>query len=119
MHTATGTPLRVVVAGGGPAALEGALELQALAGDRVHITLVAPEAWFVYRPLAVAEPFGLGHATRFSLPALATERGFAHVRDAVATVDTAHRRLVTTGGEQIDYDALLIAVGARTADALP
>src|SRR6188472_1613599 len=51
--------LDVVIAGGGVAGLEA---LQALAADRVRLTLIAPDAEFSYRPLAVAEPFALGHA---------------------------------------------------------
>ena len=112
-------PFHAVIAGGGPAALEGALKLQLLAGDRVRITLVAPEPAFPYRPLSVAEPFGLAPVVRFSLPRLAAERGFAYVQDALASVDVAARQLRTTGGETIAYDALLVAIGARAEVALP
>jgi sulfide:quinone oxidoreductase len=108
-----------VIAGGGPAALEGALKLQLIAGDLAQITLLAPDPAFRYRPLAVAEPFGLAPAVRFSLPRLAAERGFAYVQDAIASVDVAARRLQTTADETIAYDALLVAVGARADEALP
>jgi sulfide:quinone oxidoreductase len=112
-------PLHVLIAGGGPAALEGALALRGLAGDRVRITLLAPEGELAYRPLAVAEPFGLGAVARFSLARLAADRGFAHVRDAVAAVDVDRRRVRTASGDTIDFDALLVAVGARAEEALP
>jgi sulfide:quinone oxidoreductase len=112
-------PLAVLVVGAGPAALEGALALQRLAHDRVEITLVAPEPSFVYRPLAVAEPFGLGQAVRFSLEGLARERGFRLVTDAVAAVDTGRRQIALAGGDTLDYDALLLAVGAEPREALP
>jgi sulfide:quinone oxidoreductase len=112
-------PFHVLVAGGGPAAIEGALTLQLLAEDRVRITLLAPDAEFRYRPLAVAEPFALGRVARFSLPRLAAERGFSYVHDALSTVDVPARRVHTAGGETIDYDALLIAVGAHPEEALP
>jgi sulfide:quinone oxidoreductase len=112
-------PHNVIVAGGGPAALEGALALQRLAEERVRITLLAPDTAFPYRPLSVAEPFGLAPVVRFSLPRLAAERGFAYVQDALAGVDVRARRLRTAGGETVDYDALLVAVGARREEALP
>jgi sulfide:quinone oxidoreductase len=112
-------PLRVLIAGGGPAALEGALKLQLLAEERVRITLLAPDSRFTYRPLSVAEPFGLGSTVRFSLPRLAEERGFTHVRDALERVDAAARTVHTAGGATLAYDALLVAVGARGEPALP
>src|SRR4051794_7258433 len=51
---------RVLVVGGGVAALELVLALRKLAGDDVAMQVVTPEREFVYRPLAVAEPFGFG-----------------------------------------------------------
>ena len=50
---------RVLVAGAGVAGLETALALRALAADAASVELVAPEREFVYRPLAVAEPYRL------------------------------------------------------------
>jgi sulfide:quinone oxidoreductase len=50
-------PLQVLVAGGGVAGLEALLALRDLAGERVELTLLSPEAEFVYRPMAVAEPW--------------------------------------------------------------
>ena len=40
------TPSHVVIAGGGVAALETLMALRDLAGDRVAITLIAPETTF-------------------------------------------------------------------------
>src|SRR5215212_4595510 len=51
---------RILIVGGGVAALETLLALRDLAEDRVALTLVAPEAAFTYRPMRVAEPFALG-----------------------------------------------------------
>lgn len=107
----------VVIAGGGVAALEALIALHDLAPDRHQVTLLAPEADFVYRPMSVAEPFCLGHAEHHSLTAIAADLGAALVRDSLAEVD-ADARTVTTGtGETIAYDSLLIAVGARPEPA--
>ena len=51
---------KVLIAGGGVAALEAALALRDLAADRVDVELLAPEPHFWYRPLSVAAPFELG-----------------------------------------------------------
>ena len=53
-----GNGTRVVIVGGGVAGLEALLALDDLGGDRVSLTLVAPQPDFVYRPLLVEEPFG-------------------------------------------------------------
>src|SRR5512146_2376179 len=47
---------RVLIAGGGVAALEAALALRDLAGERLEVEIWAPSADFVYRPFAVGEP---------------------------------------------------------------
>src|SRR4051794_23355788 len=119
MSRETRRPLEVLIAGAGPGALEAALALQRLAAAETRVTLLAPEPAFTYRPLAVAEPFGLAHAVRFSLPRLAAERGFAYIRDALASVDVAARRVRIAQGAVLPYDALLVAVGARAQEALP
>ena len=50
----------MLIAGAGVAGLEAALALRALAEGELSVELLAPEAEFVYRPLAVTEPFGVG-----------------------------------------------------------
>jgi sulfide:quinone oxidoreductase len=60
--------LHVLIAGGGVAALEATLALRSLAEDRVEIELLAPDVDFVYRPMAVAEPFRQGEARRSRAP---------------------------------------------------
>jgi heterodisulfide reductase subunit A-like polyferredoxin len=49
--------LQVIVAGGGIAGLEAVMALRDLAGERVAVTLVAPDPEFTYKPLTVEEPF--------------------------------------------------------------
>ncbi|HEY8776453.1 MAG TPA: hypothetical protein VIM33_08265 [Gaiellaceae bacterium] len=86
---------RVVIAGGGVAALEAALALRALAEDRVSVEMLAPEPQFWYRPLAVAESFDLGEVRQFELPELAAAAGATFSLGALAGVD-AGRRLART-----------------------
>jgi len=102
----------VVIAGGGVAALEGALALRELAGDRVDVELLAPETHFWYRPLAVAEPFELGEPKRFELSELAARAGASFSLGALAEVDASRREAYTAAGAPFPYDALLVACGA-------
>jgi sulfide:quinone oxidoreductase len=100
------------VAGGGVAALEGVLALRDAAGDRVDITMLAPDEHFVYQPLSVKEPFALGAAKHYPLARVAEDLGLELRRAAVASVDPAARTLTTSEGDQLEYGSLLVATGA-------
>jgi len=118
-EAAAGRPLEVVVAGGGVAALEALLALHELAGERVKLTLVAPSAEFVYRPMAVLEPFVHRGPRTLPLAEVATDVGASFKRDALESIDAEQRVVHTAGGLALAYDALLIAIGARAAALLP
>ncbi|HET6690352.1 MAG TPA: FAD-dependent oxidoreductase, partial [Miltoncostaeaceae bacterium] len=109
--------LQVVVAGGGVAGLEALLALRDLAGGRVALTLLSPETEFVYRPMAVAEPFGRGRADHHPLADIAADVGAELIRDTLVDVDPAGRAAVTGTGRRLAYDALLVAVGAASEPA--
>jgi sulfide:quinone oxidoreductase len=114
-----GVATRVVIAGGGVAAIEAALALRELARDRVSVELLAPEPRFSYRPLAVAEPFGLGEVRQFDLAELAAEAGATFSQGALTGVDVAGRLAQTDAGKAVPYDVLLVACGALPAPAVP
>jgi sulfide:quinone oxidoreductase len=105
--------MHVVIAGGGVAALETALALRDLAGDRVNITLLAPEEEFVYKPLSVGEPFALGDAQRLPLKKFAGDLNLELVQDGLASVSPSAKIVRTTGGDELRYDRVVIATGAR------
>jgi sulfide:quinone oxidoreductase len=109
---------RVVIAGGSVAALEAALALRALAEDRVGVELIAPEPHFWYRPLAVAEPFGLGEVRQFELAELAAAAGGTFSLGALTGVDAGGRLAQTSVGGSIPYDVLLVACGAVPTPAV-
>src|SRR5437899_751518 len=77
---------RVVIAGGGVAALEAILALQAYAGDGVAIDLISPEAQFAYRPLSVLRPFAPTPAFGLDLEQFARERQVRLHRTRLASV---------------------------------
>jgi sulfide:quinone oxidoreductase len=110
---------RVVIAGGGVAGLETMVALRDLAEERVELTLVAPDNLFVYRPLAVVEPFGLGSAVRFPLETLAAGCGTTHQQAAALLVSADAHEVHTSLGTALPYDALVLAFGARVEEAIP
>ncbi len=111
-------PERVLIAGGGVAALEALLALRDRAAERLELVLLAPAPRFVYRPLAVLEPFGAGPVPTLPLADVAAEQGATLLRGALASVDADAGMAVTAAGERIFYDELVVAVGARRRAAV-
>ena len=109
----------MLIAGGGVAALEAMLALRALAADRVEVELLAPDPKFRFRPLSVAEPFGLGSARALDLAELALANHATFTCDGLDAIDAPRRVVATADGRDIPYDALLIAIGAGGVDAVP
>jgi sulfide:quinone oxidoreductase len=110
-------PFKVLIAGAGPAGLEAALAVRELAGDRVDITLLAPDDELTYRPLSVADPFSLAITRRYPLDAIARDLEADRVVDRLASVDPDAHTVRTAGGLEIGYDALLVALGAGATPA--
>lgn len=106
--------LRVLIAGGGVAALETMLALRELAEERVDIELLAPEPYFWYRPLAVVEPFQPGEGEHFDLATLADQVGVGLRLDGLTSVDTDQGVARTAWGAELPYDALVLAIGTRS-----
>jgi sulfide:quinone oxidoreductase len=107
------TPTRVLIAGAGIAGLEALAAVRELAGDRAQLTLLSDREDFTLRALSVREPFGgLGSPT-WPIAPFAREHGATLVSGRLGWVDAAQRVAHTEAGEAIEYDALLLAVGAR------
>lgn len=101
-----------MICGAGIAGVEGLLRLRRLAGDRVQVTLVSPHDQFVYRPLAVLEPFALARTRRYPVGRIASDMDTRWIRDRVARVDVDAREVLTGDGSTFAFDALLLAIGA-------
>ena len=112
-------PTRVTIVGGGVAALEAMIALRRMAEERVRIELVTPTPEWSYRPMAVAEPFGAGDAKRYDLVRIARDHGAAlHLAGVQAVRPEAHQ-LLTWDGRTLEYELVLIAIGAQPTAALP
>jgi NADH dehydrogenase len=115
---------RIVVLGGGFGGVTAArhLERQCRAQPGVDLTLVSRENFFVLTPLlfeACSGRLELRHCAQPIRPALRRTR---FVEAEVEEVDLARRvvRAVAPGGTgyQLPYDHLVVALGARTNEAL-
>ena len=112
-NQASDPKLRVAIVGGGVAALETALALHELADGRVATTVMAPNTEFHYRPLTVREPFAYPRAERYALAPIVHGAGAELLADELAWADSDRHTLHTTGGQALEYDVLVLALGAR------
>jgi sulfide:quinone oxidoreductase len=111
--------MRILVAGGGVAALETLLALRMVGGSRISIELLAPDPGFTDRPGSVATAFGFGAAAPLRLEDIARGEGVALRRGALAAVDPDRRRAASDDGQELGYDALVVATGALARPAIP
>jgi sulfide:quinone oxidoreductase len=110
---------RIVIAGGGVAALEACLALrERLDAEALDVTLLTPATRFEYRPLAVLEPFAGISRWSLALERFAADQGVELVNDALVAVAPNARVAVSGAGDELAYDLLLIATGGRAADAI-
>ena len=107
--------LRVLIAGGGIAAMETALALADLAGELTSVSVLAPNSELVNRPMTVREPFAYPQARRYPLAEIVSEAGAELLTDTLAWVDPVKRVAHTDSGAEIEYDALVLALGARAS----
>lgn len=104
----------VLIAGGGIAALEAVLALRAVSTRQtLRITILAPNRDVAYPPLAVMAAFA-------PVPSAGLLATFARDTDAevragsLEAVDVDTRTAYDDAEEALGYDALLVAIGART-----
>lgn len=111
---------RYVLIGGGMAADAAAKAIKA-ADPAGAVTLVTSEGYAPYRRPHLTKALWNGGAVEKALLGTA-QHGVEVLTGRVATgVDTAARRVTLEGGEELEYDQLLIATGvtARTLPGLP
>jgi sulfide:quinone oxidoreductase len=110
--------LRVVIAGGGVAAAEAALALRALTGSGLELMMVAPTDRLHYHPLTVVEPFACRATRHYPLDEICAGLGVVLLQDTLVGVEPATHAILTGSGERIEYDALIVATGARAGAGL-
>jgi NADH dehydrogenase len=107
------TPLRVVVLGGGFGGLAFCRELRS---PQFAITLIDRQTHHLFQPLLYQVATGGLSAPEIAHPIrsiLRKQKNVTVLMDEVQRVDLAQRRVMLTG-EEIVYDYLVIALGART-----
>lgn len=112
--------MRVLIVGGGVAALEALLALRELAGHLVDVTLLSSSREFLYRPVTVAEAFDRAQARVYDLTEiLADQGGGEFIAGELARVVPERRVAISDSGQEIAYDCLIVATGAQPREWLP
>jgi sulfide:quinone oxidoreductase len=109
----------VVIVGGGVAALESALALSQLAPELTDVTLIAPNLEFVYRPMVVREPFAYGAAHRYPLASIVHDASATLLCGELGWIDPGRQTIHTKADDSIEYDALMLALGASITKRYP
>jgi sulfide:quinone oxidoreductase len=112
-------PARILIAGGGFAAVEAALCLRATAGEEVTLSLLAPDPEFHYRPAATSEPFDFAASRRYDLREIVSDVGAQFHQSRLEAVASKKRFVRTASGARLPYNALIVATGARAVAGVP
>jgi len=105
--------LRVVIVGGGLAALEGVLALAQLAPELTDVTVIARNTEFIDRPMTLREPFADGAAPRYPVAEIVHAAGAELLAGDLALIDPRTQTVATHDDQSLRYDALLLALGAK------
>jgi sulfide:quinone oxidoreductase len=106
---------KVLVLGGGFAALETVFLLRMRHGDGVDIRVVSDRDRFLFRPNSIYVPFGADPDSLFvDLNKPMRRRDIEFERGTVVEVDPDGKLVTLDDGERFSYDKLVIATGADT-----
>jgi len=104
-------PQHVVIAGGGIAGVTALMALRDLGEHELDIEIIAAQPEFVLRPQLIGGPWG-GDPLHVDLAALADEFGARLRAGTLARVAPDHGVVITSAGDEVRFDALLLATGA-------
>jgi len=108
---------RAVVVGSSFAGMTAALELRRRLDAEHEVVVLDPHADFTFIPSLIWLPFGLREPddVTFALAPMYAKKGIRFINEAAVRFDLDARTLVTSGGQELAYDSLLLATGPRLA----
>src|SRR5713101_981660 len=95
----TGSPRRIVIAGGGFAGFHAARRLGRLARGKLDVVLINPTDYFLYLPLLPEVAAGILDPRAVAAPLTSAGRRVRHVLGAVVAVDMDGRQVTVRDPE--------------------
>lgn len=112
-------PTKAAIIGGGVAALEAMLALNAISYSGADVHLFSPNSKFVLNPLAVASGFGRRGLLKFDLPKLAATAGATFHNSSVSEVITERQVIRLSDNSEFNYDYLIASQGTESLWSVP
>lgn len=110
--------VKVLIVGGGVAALEACLGLHWDRSIDADVTLVSRSREFVYRPLAILEPFGHQPAPSYPIKEILSTCSPEIIYNDVAAIDPAGGEARIYAGRTLEFDAAIVATGTEPRASL-
>ncbi len=97
--------------------MTAALDLRKQLDSRHEVVVLEPRAEFTFIPSLIWLPFGLREPKDITFPfaPMYEKKGIRFINEAAVGIDLDGRTLVTSGGEELAYERLLLATGPRLA----
>ena len=115
---AAGSPLKVVVVGGGFGGATAAKYLKLWGKDTVEVTLIEPKAKYssaILSGMVLTNQLEIDRLD-FNYDRLTTIHGVNLVQDRVASVDSVIKTVTLEGGTTVNYDRLILSPGIDFVD---
>lgn len=102
---------KILIVGGGVAALEACLALRWDRSCDAEVTLLTASRNFTFRALSVLEPFGLSAAPQFAIAEVISDCVSEIVYDELSSIDVDAREATTASGSKLKFDVAIVATG--------
>lgn len=109
----------MAIIGGGVAAVEAMLALDAASYSGADVHLFSPQSRFVLKPLAVPSEFGHGSLLTFDLWRVTSTAGATFHDVGVDEVDPERRAIGLSDDSEFSYDYLIASPGTESLTSVP
>ena len=108
---------RAVIVGSSFAGLTAAFELRKRLDPGHEVVVIEPRDHFTFIPSLIWVPFGMRDPedVTFKLEPVYTKKGIGFINEWATGFDLDERKVMTSGGQEVGYDSLLVATGPKLA----